>query len=203
MCGPRPDCSARLARLMFARFTYIGFVHFHRPEQWRLAALLGPCLAQAMQHELCGLLPDFQVSVQFHAGYALEAGQAKVNSNGPAKRYLGIGHRRTCLYTEVLVAIAAMVGHRLAALYLRCASAAAMAAASLFGPVNGFEPLNGRFLGREYPHQFNERDTRPECLVGCFTYAPSFSAWIKCASLIMAGLPFFARYLIAFSILVP
>ena len=95
---------------------HVNFVGFHRPGEPALG-LEG--FADAVRHEPSGFLVDAEFAVQPHRGNALEADGVQVDGVGPILECdLGSVHGRPGADGEILPAVPAAVGHRLARLAL-------------------------------------------------------------------------------------
>ena len=90
---------------------------------------------------------DFEVAVQLHAGYALEAGVHQVHGKYPLAELEAAGlHHRAGADAEILPAVGAAIRHRLAAGNGVGAGAPTVAAIAAGGPAHVLKPLAGAGL---------------------------------------------------------
>ena len=135
----------------------VGFIHLDRAVKRLIGVFTRPRLTNAVEHEPCCLLGDFEVPMQLHAGNRFKAGQAEINPNRPLMQGdFGVGHRGAGANAEIRPAIVAEIRHitvfRMAGL-----EATALGAMPLTAPDRVFKPLGSRFLSREHLHQFDDR----------------------------------------------
>ena len=110
----------------------------------------------------CRVLPDTQVTVEFHTRHAFQIGNVQVDRPYPITiADLRTLHNRPDLDGEVFPAVRAPIGHRLFVRDFAGAGAFATRAMPAIGPEPGFKPQAGRpFIG-EHIAQFLDCNTTP------------------------------------------
>ena len=63
--------------------SHIGLIDLYWTVETPVIAIVGPCLAETVQHKPRRLLRDAEVTVKLHAGDAFKARQAEVDGDGP------------------------------------------------------------------------------------------------------------------------
>ena len=107
--------------------------------------------------------------MEFHTGYALEAGDFKINRPYPlCQGEIAVLEHGAHPNAEIPLALAATVGHRLVLALVRVVASASGAVAFAVRPDDGLEPLAGVVLGREHLGKFRDADALPVVFAGGF-----------------------------------
>ena len=115
------------------------------------------------------LLRDVQVTVQFHAGYAVGAGDKEIDGYLPLQqRQRGTPHCRAYSYAEVGPAAPALVGHGLSVWHELCACVFTFGALPPIGAAQTLKPVNDRLLIKERFSDFGWAKVPIQGLAMCF-----------------------------------
>ena len=153
--------------------THVGLVNLDRTGERSTVFSPGPSLPDAVEHEPGGGLADADITVELHAGNALEAGQFQVDGNGPfAQGNLGVSQCRPGSDAKVLPAVGAPVRHGFSVGSLFGPHASTMAAAPIPVPELIFKPFGrSRFIGEHF-QQLNDRNALSVCFSKGLVFRP-------------------------------
>lgn len=146
---------------------HVGFINLNRPRERDQGVLVvRPSLADALRQITSRLLRHFQIAAQLHGRNRLEVGRKLVDRDKPdLEAQLGALRQRSGLHGEILAAVAAAIGLRLARLDVE---RPALWAAHALGPSLLDKPLFGGLVVREHLEQLDEREALAEGFAGCF-----------------------------------